>query len=247
MSAIAAIARQVWREAIRERALHTVGVYLAILAVLTPWVGDLALGAPERAARDLGLTLAWLLGSGTAIGLGIRAVGWTLHGRTAAILLARPISRGRWVIGRMVGVAAALAAQIGGLVACHALVLAAVGAGPTPALLVFGGLLWAECCVVAALAALLSALARPAIAATLSVGLWAAGHLADEYAVVAPVLARIVFTVVPDLDVFDVHAAVVHDDGIDALRTIGAVAYGAAWWIGLLALTTAAVSRRDVA
>lgn len=243
------LAGQVLRDAARERVFHTVLLYGLGLALLGPWVADLTLAAPGRAVVDLGLTSAWLVASGVAIWLGVRAIGWELRSRSAALVLSGPVSRWTWLMGRALGVGIAMGLEVIGLTGGFVAVVALRGIGLEADLLWFLLLLWGECVVVAGLAGLFGVLVRPGLAAACVVGLWVAGHLAQEYAAVTGGgwLAHVLFTVVPDLDAFNVQAQLVHAQPIPALRGLGALGYAGLWAVGLLALTGLVVQRRDVA
>lgn len=237
------LAGQVVIQSARERVFHVILAHLLALLVLTPWVAELALGAPTRAVRDLGLTAVWASACPVAIWVGIRHVGGELRARTAALVLVR-MSRGRWVAGRLLGVGTVLALEVVGLVSAFALA-AGISRLPT-GLGWFLALTWAECCVLASLSALLGAVVEPGFAAVCAAGLWFAGHLSDEYAQVAGAwLPRLVYAVVPDLDLFVVQTELVHDLPISGPRGWIALGYGAAW-TGVFTLATAlAVARRD--
>lgn len=231
-----------------RRLIWLVVVYALVLAVLGPWVADLALGAPVRALRDLGLGLGWLVGCGCAIGLGTAAFGVHLRSRAPAWWLTGPVSRRSWWTGRALGALGLLLAVVTGLTAVHAAVELWV-TGPPPADL-FGWalLLWAECALLLALSALLSLLLRPGAAVTASLGLWAAGHLATEHAAATaqqPWFSRLVFTVLPDLDRLVVHTALIHGDALDPARLGWGLAYAGSWTVGLLALGIFVMERVD--
>ena len=248
MSVVAALVGRVLREVVRERVPHVAGLYVVGFAILAPWVASVSLGAPTRAVRELGLTSMWAVACLVAIGLGVRHVGGELASRRAALWLARPIGRRRWMLGRLTGVGVALAALVGALLVAYVLVAGIERSRVGGPLAIHGLLLWAECCVLASVAALLGVLARPALAGACTVGIWVGGHLADEYARVAgPVLPRLVYVVVPDLDLFVVQEELVHELAIAPGRVIWALGYGALWVVALLALTALALERRDVA
>lgn len=234
--------------AARRRILGAVFAYAALLAVLGPWAADLALGAPTRALRDVGLGLGWLVASGSAVALGIGAFGASLRAGFPVWLLAGPLSRRSWWLGTALGGLGLLALLVLGLTLAYAAVEARVGAPPGGALAVWAALLWAECAVLLALAALLGALARPGAATALALGVWAAGHLASEHAAAtaaAPWASRILFAVVPDLDRLVVHAAVVHGDPLGPSVVATGGAYAALWTAALLALGVLVIENTD--
>lgn len=231
-----------------RRLLWAVVAYAAVFAVLGPWTADLALGAPTRALRDLGLGLGWLVASGCAIGLGIGAFGARLRAGTPVWLLSGPLSRRSWWLGTALGGLALLALLVVGLTLAYGAVEARHGTPPVEALAAWAALLWAECAVLLALAALLGALARPPAAAAFALALWAAGHLASEHAAAtaqAPWTSRLLFTLVPDLDRLVVHGAIVHGDPVAISTVLTGGAHAALWTAALLALGVFVMEHTD--
>jgi ABC-type transport system involved in multi-copper enzyme maturation permease subunit len=242
------------RPALRDLVLPSIVAFAVAAASLTPIVAGLAIGGRHKAIRDVALGLAWLLGSLVATLLGVRAVGSDLKNGTAIVLLYGPLSRGGYVAGRYLGVLVAVTFEVASLAAVYVAVTAANGVAPAGALVGLFTLLWFELAVVSALAMLLASVVSQVPAALMTAGLWAAGHLADEYASLltsrsAPVphmLFDVLYAVVPDLDLFDVQDRVVHQLPIDPASVAWACAYGASWVVGLLALTAIAMMRRDL-
>lgn len=255
MTPILALAGQFARNAVRERILVAVPMFLFASGFAAPLVSGLALGGADKALTDLGLGMLWIFGSFLAIYLGVRGIGADLRDGSAVLWLHRPLPRASWVVGRFLGVLAVLVAEVTLLLGTWAAVAAWYGAAPGPSVVVYGVLLAFELALVAAWGMLFSSLIAPVPAALATAGLWVAGHLADEYTRLAmseghPVvgaLSRLLFLVVPDLDLFDVQDRVVHGLAIDAAATVSACGYGAAWTAALVALTGLVVQRRDVA
>jgi Cu-processing system permease protein len=255
MTAAIALGGQFARDALREGILASVLLFVAGAGFVAPLVSGLAMGGPDKALRDLGLGLFWLVGSAAAIWLGVRGIGADLHDGTAALWLHRPVSRAAWVGGRFAGVLAVLVAEVVFLLASWMVIAAWYDLGFGASLLGYAVLLWFELALVAAWGMLFSALTGPVPAGMLTAALWAAGHLADEYTrlgagdghPIVAVLSRVLFVVVPDLDLFDVQGRVVHGLALDPRAALAACAYGAAWTAGLVVITALLVARRDVA
>ncbi len=252
MRALWALARQVVADAADERVFVTAGLYGVAVAVLAPLVSGMTLAAGTRAVTDLGWLLLWLVACWVGGWLGIRAVGLDLHDRSAALLINPKLSVGAWSGGRLLGIVLTLGIQIGAMMILWLGIALVWGISPSVDWVLAGLLLWAEASLIAALAALLSTLVRPVFAAASTVGLWIAGHLAQEYARVAADadlawFAILLFAVVPDLDRFNVQAALVHGIAIPPTTAFVSLAYGAIWIAVLQGLTVLVVSRRDLA
>jgi hypothetical protein len=229
--------------------MHAIPLTFVALVPITWGVQHIAIGGAVKAANDVGLGVLWLVGSLTAVILGVHA----LRPRADQVwVLTRPISRSRFALGRFLGVLAALAFQVAGLTLAWIAAATLNGIPPVGGLGWFALLLWVELGVVAAMAALLSNLVGPVLAGLCTAALWAAGHLGDEYhrlaeeSGVPAALATAVYAVVPDLDLFDVQGQLVHDVAVEWARVGGATVYGLAWMTALLALTMLVLSRKDL-
>ncbi|MBW1880601.1 MAG: ABC transporter permease [Deltaproteobacteria bacterium] len=246
---VALLAREVVREAVRDRWMHAIPLTFVALVPLTWGVRHMAIGGAVKASNDIGLTVVWLVGSLTAVLLGVHA----LRPRADQVwVLTRPISRSQFALGRFLGVLATLALQVLGLTLAWIAAATLNGIPPAGGLGWFTLLLWVELGVVAGMAALLSNLVGPVLAGLCTVALWVAGHLGDEYhrlveeSGVPAALATTLYSVVPDLDLFDVQQQLVHDVVVEPARVGGATAYGLAWMTALLALTMIVLSRKDL-
>jgi len=252
MRSIWALARQVVADAAHERVFWTAPLYALVVLTLAPLVSDATLAGGRRAVLDLGWLGFWLVACLLGCRMGIRAVGVDLHQRTAALLLYRPLSIPSWLTGRLLGVLLTLGVQIAIMAALWACVATlwggAISANWGWAVL----LIWAEAALIAAMGALLSSLVTPVFAGACTCALWIAGHLSTEYARVAIAsdigwVSAVVFTVIPDLDRFNVQDALVHGLNIPTAAALGSLAYAAVWIAVLQALTVLVVSRRDLA
>lgn len=243
------LALDVVREAWRDRWLAIGPASVLIVAPLMGGARGLALGAGDKAALDVGLLVIWATTLVLALLIGVSALA---PRRDLVWALVRPISRTRFLCERAAGVALALALQVAALSVSLLVAAAIVGVHVPVAAAAAAVLLWAEACVVAALAGLLGQILAPTPAGLCAAALVTVGHLADEYAAAAleghvpRPLARALFLVVPDLDRFDAHAAVVHHLPVDPVQWALAVGYGVAWSAALVLLATIALARRDL-
>lgn len=243
------LAREVVREAVRDRWLHAIPLTFAVLVPLIWGVRQMALGGGGKAANDIGLGVVWLVGSLTAVVLGVQA----LRPRADQVwVLTRPVSRSQFAVGRFFGVLATLAIQVAGLMLAWIAAATLNDVAPADGSGWAALLLWVELGVVAGMAALLSNLVGPVLAGLCTTALWVVGHLGDEYRHLAEesglpaALATAVYSVVPDLDLFDLQQQLVHDVAVEPARVGVATAYGLAWMTALLVLTILVLSRKDL-
>jgi len=245
MTPILSLAHHTLLDALRERLLRTLALFLAVLLLAARLVGPLALGEGERVTRDLGLGLLSLFGFLLVLLLGTRMVQKEVEGRTILLLLARPLRRGEFLFGKYLGLLAVVGTGMAGMLAILAAVLALSGYGVDGALALAGLYAFLELAIVSALALLLAACSSPLLAAFLLLALYVAGHLIHgllEMAriVTQPALAqalRAAFYLLPRLDLYGGAAP------LGALPW--AAAYALLYATGLILLALIAFRRRE--
>jgi ABC-type transport system involved in multi-copper enzyme maturation permease subunit len=100
--------------------------------------------------------------------------------RTLDVILARPVSRLEYLMGKCLGLVATLAVLIVAMTVILALTLQLTGFGWQPRYLIAIGATGLELLVMASLAVLFSTVTSPTLAALFTLGLFAAGHLAED-------------------------------------------------------------------
>ena len=246
MSALGLVVRETWGDAVDRRLFHLLPAWCIAIVLAMPLAGSLVLGDPRRGLLDLGMSAQWLTCSAVAVWLGLLAVGRALEDGRAALTLARPVSAGTWLAGRALGVGVVLSLFILGTEVAWVGAAMVHGLEPHPDLLWGPLLLLGECTVLTTMAMCLSSAMRSVPAGACAVGLWIAGHLADEYGAVSSA-AVVIFSVAPSLDAFDAQTPLVTGTGIEALAAGRAMAYATLWSAAAVALTLMMVRRRDTA
>jgi ABC-type transport system involved in multi-copper enzyme maturation permease subunit len=247
------IARNTFREATRDRVLT--GVVIAGIVVLlgTQMLHTLALGEGRRLTIDLGLTAISLFGLLIVLLVGTSLVAKEIERRTIFNLLARPISRPAYLIGKWVGLSGALWVVAGslGLALCGVLVVRGDGA-MGPVVLEAAYLAGLELTVVTALAILFSALSTPVLSALYTLGFYVVGQWSwdlRDFARQAPAALRttldIVANLVPNLPVFNMRALAAHGELTTLYHLALATVYALVYCGCVLALASAAFESRD--
>jgi ABC-type transport system involved in multi-copper enzyme maturation permease subunit len=173
--------------------------------------------------------------------------------RTIYILLSKPVRRFEFLLGKFVGMAATLAAVTALMLAVLLALLAATGSAPDGGVALAAGLVGVELVVMAAVALLFSTFTTPALSAVFTLALYVAGHLSGDlldFAKAAPnaanrFVAEALYAVLPNLDVLNVRAEVVHGVAIEPARVLLAVSYALLYTAGVLAAASLILSRRD--
>ena len=249
---VAAIARNTFREAVRDRVLYLLLFFALGLILLSRVLSLITVGDEMKILKDFGLSAIGLFGVLTAVLMGVGLVFKEIERRTVQVILARPIRRADFLLGKFTGLAAVhllnTAAMTLGLYAMLALHGAA-----DPGLLRGIGLLYVEQLVMTAAALLFSSFSTPILSSLLTLGLYAVGHLSWSLLLLEeklpPGAGRAVshafYWLLPNLDRLDIKAEVVHQVALAPSFVAFAAIYGAGWVLVLLAAACAVFSRRE--
>lgn len=246
---ILVIAGATCREALRSRsflgllALYAVAI---LLARVVGWISP----AGDVVTTDLVLSLQSLIGVLVAVATGTALVHSEIKQRTLSTVLSRPLPRWRFVVGKYLGLAGALAAGQAVMLALGLGWLAATGAPVHGALAVAGLLTAVEVLVMAAVALCWTALTSPLLASALGLATYALGHAVATLPGMLPYLqgwrihaAAAGASLIPNLGRFAYRNEAVHQVPLPAADLASALAYGALW-IALLVAITVAVFRK---
>jgi len=254
MSAILAVARGTFREAVRDRVLFLVVGFGVAALVMSRVLAPIALGEGDRVTIDLGLSTLGLLGIVIVALVGTGLVHKELERRTIHVVLSRPVSRASYLVGKWLGLSGTMAVAV----AAMGVILLAVAVwmrgpqaiGPVTQA-VF--LLTLSNMVLAALAVLFSSLSTPVLSVVYTLGLYATGFWTNDmrdFAAVMPgalgSLVRGVSFVMPNLELFNLRPQVAHMESAPTIQLVLALGYALAYAAAVLALAVVAFERREL-
>ena len=266
MRAIRTVAVNVFRESVRDRVPYSIVLFAVLLIASSFLLGQLTAGQDVKIIKDLGLAAISIFGLFIAIFIGIGLVSKEVERRSIYALLAKPVSRAQFIIGKYAGLVLTLGSNVAVMTVALYLVLGYMSwtessylksawdaPGPDPALLEAITLIFVELMIVTAIALFFSTFSTPILSAALTFGLYVAGHFNtdlknfDQIVDSRPVvwLARGLYHVLPDLSAFDVKTEVVHGLPVTAGYVATTAAYGLAYIAALLLAATFIFSRRD--
>ena len=267
MRTISRIAVGVFRESVRDRVPYNLVLFAVLLIASSFLLGQLTAGQDVKIIKDLGLAATAVFGLFIAIFIGIGLVSKEVERRSIYALLAKPISRPQFILGKYAGLVLTLAVNVAVMTAALYAVLAYMtwtqsaalqaawdAPGIDPALLKAVFLIFVELMLITALALFFSTFSTPLLSAALTFGLYIVGHfnadlrnfeqVVDSRA--AAWLARGLYHVLPDLSAFDIKTEVVHGLAVPPGFVAMTTAYGLTYIAVLLLLATVIFSRRDL-
>jgi ABC-type transport system involved in multi-copper enzyme maturation permease subunit len=266
VSPIRHIAVNVFRESVRDKVLYNLVFFAVLLISASYLLGQLTAGQDVKIIKDLGLAATSIFGLFIAVFIGIGLVSKEVERRSVYALLAKPIRRHEFVLGKYLGLVLTLAINVAVMAAALYIVLGymawmtpalaqAAWDAPAldPALLKAVFLIFMELCLITAVAVFFSTFSSPILSAVLTFGLYVVGHFNADLknfqdvvqSPLAAALARGAYYVLPNLASFDVKTEVVHGQPVPWAVVGLTTGYGLVYITMLVLAAMFIFSRRD--
>lgn len=248
------LARNTYREVIRDKVLLGVTGFGVGVLLLLRGLSPLVLGEELRLGVDVGLTAVSAFGLLVVLLVGGNLVAKEIERRTLYSILARPLPRHVYLVGKWLGLSAALG-SVAALLGAGVEVLVASSGGRQHVLPVAAAVYMAmlELAVMAALAVLFSALSTPVLSALYTLAFYCAGQwcydlraFAGHFPEPAGTVAGGVASLVPNLPLFNVRGIAAAGSLPSAEHLAVATLYALLYAAGALGLAALAFERRDL-
>ena len=180
---IAAIARNAFREAVRDRVLYNLVLFVLLLIVGAIFLGELSDEQQSKIIKDMGLSAMLLFGAFISIFVGVSLVYKEIERRTIYAIFSKPVGRGEFLVGKYFGLCLTLLVNVivMGIGVSLALLFVKRPLDPPiiniwPAIL----LIYAELMILTAVALLFSSFSSPALSALLTFFIFIIGHFSAD-------------------------------------------------------------------
>lgn len=186
MGAIGVIALNAFRESLRDKILYNLVLFAGLLIGLSVLLADLSITEHHKVIADMGLAAINLIGVIIAIFVGVSLVNKEIERRTIYTIMARPISRTFFIMGKYLGLALTLFVNMAIMMAVFLATLWLYHVPVERSLFQAVELIFVEILVVTAIALFFSTFSSTTLSAIFTLGLYVIGHLtADLRSVVA--------------------------------------------------------------
>jgi len=253
-SRVVAIAHNVFRETIRDRILYLVMVFAVAMlgaAVLIPQVAN---QAHNKIIADLGLAAIHFFGLIVAIFVGTGLVNKEIEKRTVYVLIAKPMSRAEFIVGKHLGLSALLSVLVLLMTVVFLLSLLLVQA-PISLL----AILWAtvftflELVLIVAAALLFGVFTSSILATLYTIALFLMGHASRALLQLSKLVEEaglskvfeVIYLILPDLERLNLRDAAVYGQVPPPAELLGDALYGLAYTLLLLILAVLVFARRE--
>ncbi len=180
---IAAIAGNAFREAVRDRVLYNLVLFVLLLTGAAVFIGELSGGQERKIIIDLGLSAMLLFGVFIAIFVGVALVYKEIERRTVYTIFAKPVGRGEFLVGKYLGLCLTLLVNVLVMGAGVSLALIYVSSGWDPLVLSIWPaiiLIYVELMILTGVALLFSSFSSPALSALLTFFVFIIGHFSAD-------------------------------------------------------------------
>lgn len=250
---ITTIARNTFKEAKRDRVLYLLFFFAAICLLFSRFLALLTVGDRVKIIKDVGLASISLFGMLMAILMGTGLVYKEIDKKTIFTLLAKPIHRVEFLLGKFLGLVLTIFIMTVLMTLIFLLILFLHTFTVEWKILVAVLYIFFELCLMTAVALLFSTFTSPILASLYSLGFYLIGHLSWSLELLIKkvksgtgrALLRLLYLVLPDLENFNFKTEVVHNLPIPTkLLGIGFL-YGLVYAAFILLLAMLIFRRRD--
>jgi len=253
MNNIITIAKNTFKETIRDRILYVILAFAFLFLLSTIMLGSISLGEDIKIIKDLGLAGIYIFSLLITIFLGTSLIYKEIEKRTLYIVLSKPVSKVQFIIGKFVG----LWLSIGLNVAIMSLVYVAIVYSKG------GGIdfisLWSifislfELSIFIGLAILFSTITTPLAGAIYSIIILYIGHslellknYSEKASPISKYLANTAYYLLPNLEKFNLRNTVVHGINPSSAEIIYPIIYSVLYTVVLLWLAIIALKNQDL-
>ena len=257
MTNVWVVATNTFREAVRDRVLYNLVFFALLMMGAAILVGQISIGIEQSVIVSLGLTAISVIGIFIAVFIGVGLVSKEMDKRTLYALLAKPVRRWEFLLGKYAGLVMTLAVNTGAMAVGLYVALYTVKHPLVKSdwyLLVAVYLILLKLALVVALAMLFSCFTTPFLAILFTLGIYVAGVFAEELRTMQAVdlspatmkFLKAISYVLPNFENFNVMGAVAHGRGVAGKLVLHDTWYAIVYCAMVLCAAAVVFSRRNL-
>ncbi len=251
------VALNTFREAVRDRVLYNLVFFALLMMAAAILVGQISIGIESIVVVSLGLSAISVIGLLIAIFIGVGLVYKEMDKRTLYALLAKPVRRWEFLLGKFGGLVLTLTVNTAAMAAGLFLVLWYVKhslASEDSAVLVAVYFILLKLALVVALAMLFSCFTTPLLSILFTAGLYISGLFVQEMRTfhsltpkpaLEAIMRRLSY-LLPNFQNFDVMASAAHGRAVPGALILENTIYTLVYCAIVLLTAAAVFSRRDL-
>ena len=254
LNRIFTIASNTFREAIRDRVLYNLVLFVLLLTASAIFLGELTAGQEARTIVNLGLSAMLIFGAFISIFVGVSLVSKEIEKRTVYSIFSKPIERWEFIVGKYFGLCLTLLVNVLIMGVGVSLAIFYVG-GKSLVFSIWGAILliYLELTILMAVAVLFSSFSSPSLSALLSFFVFIIGHFSASLNELAKNLGSTfaqyffgaIYYLLPNLSHFSFITNSAHGDFPPVKMIGGAFFYAIIYVCIMLNITVLIFSRRN--
>lgn len=254
MKRILTIAKNAFREAVRDRVLYNLVLFVLLIIACAILLGDLTDGQEARTIVNIGLNAMLLFGVFIAIFVGVGLVSKEIEKRTVFGIFSKPVRRWEFIIGKYLGLCLTLLVNVAVMGIGVSLALIYAGAGER-AVSIWGAiyLIFLELGIMTAVALVFSSFSSPALSALLAFFVFIIGHLSaslrdlgqNMHSRTAEYFLDAIYWLMPNLANYSFRTEAANGMVPNTPMLLGGTSYAIVYVAILLAIAIAIFSRRN--
>jgi Cu-processing system permease protein len=257
MKRVGIVALNTFREAVRDRVLYNLVFFALLMMLAAVVVGQISIGIEDSVIISLGLSAISVIGLLISVFIGVALVSKEMEKRTLYALLAKPVRRWEFLLGKFGGLVLTLAVNTAAMAAGLFLVMLYVKHSlqrEDAVVLVAVYFIWLKLALMVALALLFSCFTTPLLAILFTAGLYIVGLYVQELRnlpadVMSPAMAA--FTkwlsyLLPNFENFNVMAMAAHGRAVPGTLILQNTLYAVIYCAIVLTGAAAVFSRKNL-
>jgi ABC-type transport system involved in multi-copper enzyme maturation permease subunit len=265
---IGLVAWHVFKESVRDRVLYAIGVFAVLLVAASLLIGQITAGEDVKIIKDFGLATIELAGVLMTVFVGVGLVAREIDRRSIFGLLAKPLRRWEFIVGKYAGLVLTVVVNVAAMTAALYVMLAYLNwqalpvqrhawdaPAADPRLLLAVIMISAELALLTAVALFFSTFSSSALmSVAFTAGAFVTGLVSadlrrfGDIVDVSPAVARFVSAIgwmVPAFSAFDIKAQVVHGLALPEGFVTVTLFYALLYIAGVVAAAITVFSRRE--
>lgn len=251
---ILAVAQNTFRESVRDKVLYVLLFFAATAILGSKALGWISIGQDIKIMKDISLAAVLLFGVLISIFVGTTLVHKEIDKRTLYTILARPMRRYEFILGKYLGLAFLLGLVTVIMTLGAAAYVTALGGTVGAVFFQAALLIYWELLLITAFAILLSSLTSPILGALVVFSIFVLGHatrvlidLPPQFdATTAKQILKFTYYIVPNFSNFNIRAEAANGVPVAAAYVGWAMLYGVIYAALLLTLASFVFERKDV-
>lgn len=255
ISSIATIALNTFREAVRDRVLYNLIIFVLLILACAIFLADLTSDQEVRTTINIGLATMLIFGVFISIFVGVSLVSKEIEKKTLYTVFSKPVGRGEFIVGKYLGLCLTLFVNVGVMGIGLSLALLYNG-GSSYAGSVWGaiGLIYLQLTIVTAVAILFSSFSSPALASLLTFLVFVIGNFSASLrdfaqglgSAAAEYFFAFLYYILPNLSFFAFSTPAAHGLVPTGTHFAGAFGYALVYVSVLICLTIVIFRRRNL-